>query len=52
LSLDRFELILITYFNLLVVDGLGSSAALNAPLVAGIETLLEGQHRISFYGVR
>jgi len=36
---DHFDTLLIL---LLVVDGLGSSTALNVPLVAGVETLLEG----------
>jgi len=40
-------MILVTYL-LLVVDGLGSSTALNAPLVAGVETLLG----LSFYDMR
>jgi len=42
---------LIQTYLLLVDDGLGSSA-LNAPLVACIETLLKGQYRVSFNNMR
>jgi len=51
LSFNAITPELVTYL-LLVVDGLGSSTALNAPLVAGVETLLESQHRLRFYDMR